>query len=207
MRPTKIRASPFSPIAGAAALALLAGCDADAPAPMAVPGQAAPSEDCLSAVWGTQPRRDEAFDRANDKVAGGRISCATDTSPAQFRDAIAALKQAAAGDRAAMLSEIRFPLLYIDAAGTSHTLDAAAIGERFDEIFDPRTRALIERITLSQITVVPDQGGFFELGAVWLVAPSPGARPRLATVNHQALAEAGVAKSHSSSAFSTVWPL
>ena len=197
MRSTKIRARPFSSVAGAAALALLAACDAaDAPAPLAVPGRTAPSAGCLPAVWATQPQRDEAFDRANDAVEGGTVSCATASSPAQFRDAVAALKRAAAtGDRAAMLAEIGFPLLYIDAAGTSHTLDSTAIDARFDEIFDPATRALIERIELPQMTVVPGQGGFFALGALWLVVPAPGARPRLLTVNHQALAEAAAAES------------
>ena len=48
----------------------------------------------------------------------------------------------------------------------------------------------IERLDLSRMTVVPERGGFFELGSIWLVVDKMGARPRLVTVNRQALDEA-----------------
>ena len=50
--------------------------------------------------------------------------------------------------------------------------------------------ALLERLDLSQMSVAKDQGGFFELGAVWLVVDREGGRPRLMTVNRRALGEA-----------------
>ncbi|HBM72098.1 MAG TPA: hypothetical protein DD436_05620, partial [Erythrobacter sp.] len=60
----------------------------------------------------------------------------------------------------------------------------------FDEIFDADMLALLERLDLSQMSVAKDQGGFFELGAVWLVVDREGGRPRLMTVNRRALGEA-----------------
>ena len=40
------------------------------------------------------------------------------------------------------------------------------------------------------LRVASEQGGFFDLGALWLVVDRQGGKPRLMTVNRQALDEA-----------------
>ena len=50
--------------------------------------------------------------------------------------------------------------------------------------------ALLREVDLDALTVVPDQGAFVELGSVWLVVDRNGGRPRIVTVNRQALDEA-----------------
>jgi hypothetical protein len=197
MRRTRIRA--VKPRLLASALLLLSACDgadADAGAPASeITVPAGERADCLTEVWESQPQRDEDFDREHDRAEGGSISCATRTSASQYRDAITALRQAAAsGDKAAVLGQIAYPLLYIDAAGESQTLEQPAVEARFGEIFDAPTLALLQQADLGNMTVVPEQGGFFALGAVWLVVGRPGGRPRVFTVNHQALAEAAAAQ-------------
>ena len=142
-------------------------------------------------VWSNQQSRDIEFDRANDLVDGGAISCATNTSASQFQAAIDALRAAArSGDKARMLEQLGLPLLYIDRDGEQVELDDDQIDALYDEVFDARLIGAIERLDLSQMTVVPERGGFFELGSIWLVVDKMGARPRLVTVNRQALDEA-----------------
>ena len=199
MRRTRIRAVRPSSRLLASALLLLSACDgadADSGAPASeITVPAGERADCLTEVWQSQSQRDEDYDREHDRAEGGSISCGTRTSASQYRDAITALNQAAAsGDKAALLKQIAYPLLYIDAAGESHTLEQPAVAARFAEIFDAPTLALLQRAELSDMTVVPEQGGFFALGAVWLVVGRPGGRPRVFTVNHQALAEAAAAQ-------------
>lgn len=147
---------------------------------------------CLLVVWADQTDPDTEFDQANDAVKGGAISCATRTSPSQFRDAIAAIRTASDGpDRKAMLEQIGVPLLYIDREGQRRQLpDEAAVNTLFEEIFDDSSLAVLRDLDMKDMTVAPDQGGFFQLGSIWLAVPEPGARPRIVTVNHQALAEA-----------------
>ena len=53
--------------------------------------------------------------------------------------------------------------------------------------------ALLREVDLDALTVVPDQGAFVELGSVWLVVDRKGGRPRIVTVNKQALGEAASA--------------
>jgi len=82
-------------------------------------------------------------------------------------------------------------LLYIDAQGERREIkDRAEVDAVFDEIFDPAMLALLQRLDLSRMSVAKDQGGYFELGALWLVVDENGGRPRLMTVNRQALDEA-----------------
>lgn len=154
------------------------------------------ADDCLLTVWEVQEERDIAFDRAHDRVKGGTISCATGTSPSQFENVIASLRQAAnSGNKSLMLREVNIPLIYIDEAGARRALDApATLDAVFDEVFDGATMTMLQRLDLSQMTVVPEQkGGFFELGSLWLVVDRPGARPRIVTVNRQAILEAAEA--------------
>ena len=194
----------------AGALLLLAGCDnratpgaamaerASAASQSAAPiARATPParEDCLAVVWENQAKPDRVYDRAHDKANGGAISCATSSSASQFRDAIADLRLAAESrDKARILEQVGLPLLYIDASGNPKQLRSeAAVEAAFDRVFNEETLALLRRIDIGDMTVVPRQGGFFELGALWLVVPEPGARPRLLTVNQQALGEAAAA--------------
>ncbi|MBU1255149.1 MAG: hypothetical protein KKE69_12280 [Alphaproteobacteria bacterium] len=148
-------------------------------------------DDCLLMVWSNQQERDIEFDRAHDLVDGGAISCATGTSPSQFQAAIEALRAAArSGDSRRVLAEVGIPLLYIDRAGQSVELDEARAAALADEVFDAELMRTLERLDLADMTVVPERGGFFELGSLWLVVDQEGGRPRLVTVNRQALAEA-----------------
>lgn len=143
-------------------------------------------------VWEKRGRENQAFDRAHDQARGGAISCATGIGASRFDAALAAIRAAAAGgDRAAILEQVGIPLLYIDAAGARRELrDPAAIDAAFEEVFSPEMLALLERVELADMEVVEGQGAFFELGAVWLVVDEAHGRPRIVTVNAQALGEA-----------------
>ena len=152
-------------------------------------------QDCLPALWAQQGNPNRQFDRANDIIEGGSISCATGTTPSEFEAMLSDIRQAAAsGNRTALLQEIDVPLLFIDDLGERRDMPREeAIEQHFDEIFSPEMLDLLRRIRLEDMTVVPEQGGFFELGSVWLVATEQGGRPRLRTVNRQALNEAIIA--------------
>ena len=153
-----------------------------------------PGENCLLLVWSEQDAPDVEFDRTHDTVKGGAISCATGTSASQFEAAIAALRDAArSGDKELLLREVGIPLLYIDAKGDRRELTGDEIDTLFDEVFDARMIALLQNLDLSQMTVEKDQGAFFELGSLWLVVDATGGRPRVVTVNRQALGEAAEA--------------
>jgi hypothetical protein len=146
--------------------------------------------DCLARVWQAQPRPDRAFDRAHDKVEGGSIACATGTSAGRFAAALEQIRLAAARrDKAALLSHVSTPLLSIGPDGVRRELSQAEIGEAFA----PEVLALLQHTDLGDLTVVPGQGAFVSLGAVWLGASRPGGPPRIVTVNRQALAEAKAA--------------
>ncbi|MGI8944079.1 MAG: hypothetical protein ACR2FJ_07610 [Qipengyuania sp.] len=153
------------------------------------------AEDCLLMVWSNQNRRDIEFDRANDLVQGGAISCATGTSASRFDAALDALREAArAGDRTRVMEQVGLPLLFIDRKGNRVELTTEEEVEAvYDQIFQPELLRMLERIDLAEMTVVPEKGGFFELGALWLVVEKNGGRPRLVTVNQQALGEAAEA--------------
>lgn len=154
-------------------------------------GEAAPG-DCLLLVWSSQKERNPQFDRDHDFVEGGAISCATGTSASQFDVAISTLRDAArSGDKARLLREVGLPLLYIDGDGKRREIkDRTEVEAVFDEIFDPAMIEVLQKLDLSRMSVAKDQGGFFELGAIWLVVDRDGGRPRLMTVNRQALEEA-----------------
>ena len=179
-----------------AATTLLVACNADpAPAP-AGPTTAAPdvAGDCLLMVWSAQDTRDVPFDREHDKVEGGAISCATGTSASRFEEAIDALRTAArSGDKARVLDQLGLPMTFIDAGGERHELqDRAAIEAVFDDVFDERMLATLRDLDLDHMAVARD-GGSFALGTLWLVVDEAGGRPRLVTVNRQALDEAAAA--------------
>ncbi|KLE36135.1 hypothetical protein AAW00_05615 [Aurantiacibacter luteus] len=154
------------------------------------------AQDCLLVIWDAQAEPNRDFDRAHDSVEGGAISCATGTSASEFEAALAAIRAAAAAnDRAALVRELGLPLLYIDAEGNRRELTDELAEEGFDEVFSPEMLEMMQDLSLEDITVVPDQGAFFKLGSLWLVADRQGGRPRLVTVNRQAFAEAAEAAS------------
>jgi len=201
-----IRATPTpgprrsaSSVAVAAALAL-AGCGPSAPAAKqpAANGLVAgtdKSADCLAAVWQAQVAPDKAFDSAHDQADGGSLSCATGTSASQFVAALAAIRSAAkSGDRAALVAQIGLPLLYIDVSGRKRELDRAALVADRGDVFSPPMLALLARMNLDDLSVVPREGAFADLGAVWLVAGRTGGRPRIVTLDRQALDEAAAAR-------------
>lgn len=149
-------------------------------------------DNCLLLVWQDQTTRDEQFDLANDRADGGAISCATGTSASQFANALAAIRSAAqARDKAAILNEIGLPLLYIDGEGQRRELtDPDSVDAVFSEVFDDNVLDVLSNVDLDALTVVPDEGAFVKLGSVWLVVNRNGGRPRIVTVNKQALGEA-----------------
>jgi len=152
-------------------------------------------DNCLLVVWQDQDARDERFDLAHDRASGGAISCATGTSASQFANAFTAIRSAArAQDKAAILNEVGLPLLYIDAEGNRRELTASDdVDAAFSEVFDDNVLALLRNLDLDALTVVPDEGAFVQLGSVWLVVDRKGGRPRIVTVNKQALGEAAAA--------------
>ena len=153
------------------------------------------SADCLVVAWQNQESPNRDFDRANDRADGGAISCATGTTASQFDAALEAIRNAASsGDKARLLEHLGIPLLYIDREGRRRQLtDEHAIDAVVDELFPPETVALLQRVDLADVTVVAGEGAFVELGAIWLVVDKAGGRPRIVTVNAQALGEAAEA--------------
>ncbi|ANU07665.1 hypothetical protein [Paraurantiacibacter namhicola] len=151
-------------------------------------------EDCLLLVWEKQDTRDEDFDRAHDMATGGAISCATNTSASRFDRVLKRLRDAATRrDKAALLSEVGIPLLYIDENGNQRLLEGEALDAAFDEAFTPEMLDTLAGLDLRELSVVPGEGGFFRLGALWLVVDEPGGDPKLVSVNAQALGEAAEA--------------
>lgn len=149
-------------------------------------------DDCLLVLWEKQSAPDREFDLRFDKTDGGAISCATRTTAGEFAKAITDIRAAAAArDRRAMLDQIGLPLLYIDADGESRRLaDRGAVDVLFDRIFDAEVYTALQQIDLQDIAVTPGQGGDFQLGSIWLAVAEDGGRPRIVTVNQQALNEA-----------------
>ncbi|MGB3797357.1 MAG: hypothetical protein WA957_13770 [Alteraurantiacibacter sp.] len=203
LQTTVARPAPACIVAALAGFAAVSGCSAEEPIPLDatgavdIPAQAGSAaveadRDCLLVVWDQQAEPDRNFDRANDNAEGGLISCATGTTASQYEEALVALRNAASGnDRNALLGALDIPLLYIDANGDRRDLLDTDLADReFEEVFSPEMLAMMRDLDLSEMTVVPDQGGFFELGAIWLSPGEPGGRPRLVTVNRQALVEA-----------------
>jgi hypothetical protein len=192
------RPEAFLRAGGLAAALLLSACGArDAPEqePAAETPVASASSDCLVLAWQQQPAPDRAFDEAHDLAEGGAISCATGTTASQFEAALTALRAAAqSGERARLLQELGIPLLYIDAEGNRRELQRPEMVEAvFDQVFTPEAIAVLQRVRLDDLTVVAGQGAFVELGGIWLVVDRAGGRPRVATVNQQALGEAAEA--------------
>lgn len=181
-----------------AAALLLAACGAR-DAPSQEPGPETPAvsatSDCLVLAWQEQRAPDRAFDEAHDLVEGGAISCATGTTASQFEAALAAIRAAArSGDKSRLLLELGIPLLYIDGQGNRRQLHRPEMVEAvFDEVFTPDAIAVLGEVKLEDLTVVAGQGAFVELGGIWLVVDRAGGRPRIATVNQQALGEAAEA--------------
>ncbi|WP_240957008.1 hypothetical protein [Pseudopontixanthobacter vadosimaris] len=196
---------------------LLAACG-QAPPPAAPDASAAvsdavlaaaaqePAEDCLLLVWERQSASGAApdvdFDRENDRAEGGAISCATGTSPSQFEAALDTIRGAARrGDKAAILSEVGIPVLHIDAEGNRRELTAQEdVDAAFEEVFDAGILDMMKNVDLADMAVVEGKGGYFELGSLWLVVPEPGERPKIVTVNRQALGEAASAASQQADA-------
>ena len=198
----------------AGALAILTGCGSDearqsptekaleevqGPGGERVAASSVRARDCLLAVWEAREKEgdfggdeERAFDRDHDAATGGAISCALGTSASQFEKTLTALRDGATNaDRAALLAQAGIPLLYIDKDGAIQRLeDAAALEQAFETVFTTATLEKLRTIALDQMTVVPEKGGFFDLGALWLVVPETGARPQLVTVNDQSAAEA-----------------
>lgn len=178
-----------------AVLLFAAGCTSESSADQQ-PAVATPDDsECLVLVWQQQATPDRDFDRAHDLAEGGAISCATGSSASRFEGALTAIREAAGrSDKAVLLDHLSIPLLYIDGAGNRRELtQPEAVEELFDEVFSPATLALLEQVRLEDLTVVAGQGAFLELGALWLVVDEPGGRPKIATVNRQALDEAAAA--------------
>jgi len=137
----------------------------------------------------------KAFDRAHDKADGGALSCATGTSASEFAAALAAIRRAAARrDRAALASQVGLPLLFIDASGTKTRLDRDRLAADAAQVFSPSILAMLERLDLDDLSVVPQEGAFADLGAVWLVAGRTGGRPKIVTIDLQALEEAAATR-------------
>ena len=213
VRTTALRSRQPAILAGLAGLFLLSSCgfllgsddpQAEHTSQETLPNaaQVDAAQDCLLVLWDRQPNPNREFDRAHDEVEGGAISCATGTTPSEFAATLAEIRAAAASnDRAALVRKLNIPLLYIDSDGERHEVPhAALIEEGFDDVFSPKMLRLMQELELEDMTVVPDQGAFFELGSIWLVASEEGGRPRLVTVNRQALDESIAAAREAASA-------
>lgn len=151
--------------------------------------EAQATQDCLPLVWGQQGNPDRKFDRSHDEVSGGTISCVLGTSPSVFSETLETISSAAAsGDTQVIRSQMRLPFLYIDAKGNRRELTELSDAD-LEQILSRPMLTLMQDLALGDTTVVPDQGAFFALGAIWLSVDTPGGPPRIVTVNQQALAE------------------
>ena len=158
----------------------------------AAPGRSGGATSCLLLVWDAAPSPDVQFDRANDAVEGGTISCGVGTSPSQLNQALEKMNKAAAADDRAALAQMLAPkLTFIDREGnrTSYA-DGSRVEEDLDAIFAPDVLSVLAKAELSQVTVVPDQGAFLALGGIWLATGETGGVPQIRTINRQALVEA-----------------
>jgi hypothetical protein len=195
---TKRRVRSTSSAVIAATLAL-AGCGPRTPqqsqsAAVRLPGHGA-SADCLAKIWQSQIEPDTAYDRAHDRADGGAISCATGTTASQFAAVLMAIREATGkGDRSALIAEVGLPLLFIDSEGHKSELDREAVTAHADEVFSAPVLRLLTGLQVEDLAVVPQQGAFADLGAVWLLTGRTGGRPRIVTIDHQALDEAASAK-------------
>ena len=153
------------------------------------------SGDCLEEVWSREAAPDRRFDRTHDAVEGGSLSCAIGASPKQFDTVLVKLRDAAGrGDRKAVLALVNEPLLFIDAKGARRELATRRDIERQQAVvLTPELLDGLKLVAIDQVTVVPDQGAFFDLGAVWMASRREGAPPVIVTVNLQALEEAQAA--------------
>ena len=153
------------------------------------------SGDCLEEVWSQESAPDRRFDRAHDAVEGGSLSCAIGASPRQFDTVLLKLRDAAGrGDRKAVLALVNEPLLFIDAKGARRELPTRRDVEREQAaVLTPELLEGLKLVAIDKVTVVPDQGAFFDLGAMWMASRREGAPPVIVTVNLQALEEAQAA--------------
>lgn len=190
-------------------LIALGACDRSSPAEEAIEEAQGPegaealagselAEDCLLVIWQERAKTgdfggetERQYDRDHDSAEGGAISCATGSSASQFEKTLVALRDSAGNaNRAALLAEAGIPLLFINGDGEVQELSSPeALEAAFDEIFTDATLERLRSLALEDMTVVPNKGGFFDLGSLWLVVPEVGARPKLVTVNDQAAAE------------------
>ena len=150
---------------------------------------------CGALLSGCVPESDNTAEKPAEilaKATGDPSDCLLLVWSSQFDAAIATLREAAkSGNKARLLQEVGLPLLYIDADGNRREIeDRQEVEAVFDEIFDPSMIEVLQELDLSRMRVAKDQGGYFELGAIWLVVDRDGGRPRLMTVNRQALDEA-----------------
>ena len=190
-------ASPLAVLA----LLVLAGCG-QAPQGDQFAGMASgsPSPDrisvtpdsCLLLVWDAARPQDAAFDKANDIVEGGSISCATGSTAGQFEQTLSSARQAAdTQDMASLVAMSAEPLLYIDARGERHEYpDRNALSVDAASVFAPEILTVFRTAQLTDLTVAPQDGAFLALGTVWLSVPATGAAPQIRTINLQAAAEA-----------------
>ena len=150
------------------------------------------SGDCLETVWSHEATPDRRFDRANDAVEGGSLSCATGASPRQFAAVLAEMRTASeSSDRSTLLAMVNEPLLFIGQDGSRRELATRAqIEGEQDAVLTPELLEAMAAMSIDRVTVVPDQGAFFDLGAVWLASRREGSPPVIVTVNLQALEEA-----------------
>ena len=150
------------------------------------------SGNCLEEVWSHETAPDRRFDRAHDAVEGGSLSCAIGASPKQFDTVLVNLRDAAGrGDREALLTMVHEPLLFIDAKGARRELATRRDVEREQAaVLTPELLKGLKLVAIDKVTVVPDQGAFFDLGAMWMASRREGAPPVIVTVNLQALQEA-----------------
>ena len=188
-----IPAIRHKPALFALVIASLSACSAETMDGAETPdiSSASQADNCLVAVWEAQRDPDQGFDRAHDTVEGGAISCATGTSATEYAAAIDDIRRAAdREDRAGLLANTHSEVLYLDAVGEPRTLNGqAAIVQAYADVFDRDMMVLMRNLRLSDMAVETGSGGYFALGALWLAPDGPGGRPRIVTINRQALGE------------------
>ena len=188
-------------------LLLLAGCN-QAPQGDQMAGIAAGSErpdkstasaqaqpnSCLLLVWDAAGSTDVAFDRANDAVAGGTISCAAGTTPTRFSQTMETMRAAAgARDIGALTQALADDVLLIGTDGERTQITVETPSPDRAALFTPDVIEALSEMTLADLTVAPGQGAFLALGGIWFGVAETGGAPQIRTINRQALVEAKAA--------------
>lgn len=151
--------------------------------PAEAPRDAEPHH-CLELVWRHQNAPNKAFDLKHDQHGDDSISCAILSSPSAVERQLRSIRLAAsASDVQALASTVGYPLTLIDKQGRKRQVSKTFVMAHPRAVFTPDVLEILSHATLSRLEVVRNKGAYFAAGAVWFSVASPGANPKITTIN------------------------